>query len=130
MATIDRDEILTDASLWLPSNNLMTSGEMDTLLELVISMVGDDATKSPEVKCKFLEAVANNNISRATIQPSSVIKEVLGDHEVTYGKTEYLSMWNTFKDNLKNVCPLFGYSYKVRGGIRINPGEKYDPLDR
>lgn len=133
MATIDRDKLLEDASLWLPNGNVLTDAQMLQIAEMVISIVGDDDSKYAEVLCKFLDAVANANIGKASVDSAGITKEKLGDHEITYGGTvDYVQVWKDFKDNLVNVCPLFGYSPKrgSGGGIRINASNTYNPLDR
>ena len=127
---IDREQLLLDASLWLPQGNALTQEEMLRIAELVISAVGDDVKNYPEILCKFLGAVANVNIGKASVDAAGISKEKLGDHEITYGGVvDYAKVWSEFKDNLDNICPLFGYKVaKSKSAAKINAGERYNPL--
>ena len=127
---IDRDQLIEDASLWLPQGNALTPEEMFRIAELVISAVGDDVKNYPEILCKFLGAVANVNVGKASVDSAGISKEKLGDHEITYGGVvDYAKVWSEFKDNLDNICPLFGYKVaKSKSAAKINAGERYNPL--
>ena len=88
MAVIDRDKLLSDASLWLPLSNMLTDAQMEAIAELLISIIGDDDKFYPEVLCKFLGAIADANIARAVGgDPNGYTQERVGDHSVSFGNT-------------------------------------------
>lgn len=134
MATIDRSVLQDEAMEWLPKEgNQLSQTLMDIILDRLITQIGDDDKNYAEVLCKYLRAIADANIGQAYGDPSGIKKEVLGEHEVTYGDTQsFTNAWEKFKDSLYNICPLFGYNLKgsMGGGIRINSGGTYNPLDR
>jgi hypothetical protein len=65
VSVIDRDELLVDIKLPLPSSNVFTDAEILVLAERVISTVGDDDEYYEEVVCKSLKSIAINNRSKS-----------------------------------------------------------------
>lgn len=130
MATIDRTKLITDAKMWLPELIVFNDTQLEYFAELVIALVGDDDIYYAEILCKLLMVVANASLSKVSSDPDGITKEKLGDHDVTYGGlADYKQVWRDFKDNLDNVCPLFGYNPKGGSGkVVINTGEKHNPL--
>jgi len=128
---IDRDLLYQDELTWLPSGNSLTEDQMRAINELIISQVGDDESKTPEVLCKGLRAIGYANVGKSSTA-TGVKRERIGQHEKEYfDGASSTNAWPTFIDNLKNICPLFGYSglSATQGGaIRIrNDDPPFDP---
>lgn len=125
MATIDRNQLLTDIKTWLPDGNVLTDAQITAVAEYVISDVGDDDTKYAEVLCKSLKAVALANLAKHTVDGSSLKQEKVGENSETYDTAISQNMWKNYISSLKDICPIFGYKPLTVGiGMKINPSDK------
>lgn len=130
MATIDRDMLLADIKMVLPSDNVLTDDQMLIVIERVILLVGDDTMYYGEVACKSMRSIADINAGKADVDIGKLKREKVGDNEEerfessTGGQT-----WNDFRDSLKGICPvMFGYSFPSGKGMYINSGKIPNPL--
>lgn len=122
MAVIDRNKLLADESLWLPDSNVLTAEQMGQLNESVITSVGDDDTKYPEVLCKALKLIATANLAKAKAASGGLKREKVGDEEQEWFSPAFIkNVWEDYLDSLVDICPAFGY-YGLRRtvGIKIN----------
>lgn len=109
MATVDREQLLEDVKVFLPLSNTLTDEIIRALNESVITKVGDDDTKYAEIRCKCLYACGNMNLTNSLVDSGSIKREKTGMVEVEYHNTYGRFGWQAWLNNLKNVCPLFGY---------------------
>lgn len=113
MATLDRDEILGTVLEWLPAENILTDSQILTLMEGVISIVGDDEIYKAEVTCKTLESCGQMNKSLGSIKQGSIKREKSFGREVEYSNNSSSVVWDDFINGLAYLCPLLpggGYS--------------------
>ena len=112
MATpIDRDQLIVDENLWLPSSNILTESQMRSINEYVIAQVGDDEENYAEVLCKALQAIALTNKAQASANTGGLKKEKTGDVAIEWQNTGSASkVWEGYLDSLKDLCPIFGYT--------------------
>lgn len=123
MATIDRNQLLSDIKTWLPDGNVLTDSQISAIAEYVITSVGDDDTKYAEVLCKSLKAVGLANLSKHTVDGSSLKQEKIGEHSETYDTAISKDYWKDFISSLKDICPIFGYKPTTVGiGMKISSG--------
>lgn len=120
---IDIPTLLDKSDLVLPEGNVLTDPEMTIIAQLIIDKVGDEDSKEPEVFCKFLEAIATINQSKALVDAIPMSSERAANYAVTYNTSLSRDAWKDFKNNLKYVCPIFGYNKPAVLGIKINSGE-------
>lgn len=123
MATIDRNQLLADIKLWLPESNVFSDAQILQISELVITRVGDDDSKYPEVLCKSLNAVGQANLAKHSVDGASLRKEKVGDNMEEYDTSVMKDVWKGFIKSLKDICPIFGYNKPVGLGMKINPSE-------
>lgn len=116
MATIDRDSLLLQCKMYLPSSQTLSDAMILALNEFVISKVGDDDSKEAEILCKCLYACGNKNLADSLVDFGALKKERTGDVEAEYHNNGGKSYWQAWIANLKNVCPLFGYSPTILTG--------------
>lgn len=129
MATIDREQLVTDVNFWLPPANTLTNTEILTVGELVITQVGDDSSKYAEVLCKTLRACAVKNLTIAVTSAGAKKRQRIGDNETEYFNGSVKASWQDYIDSLADICPLFGYTPSVAIGIYINPGDAIDVFE-
>lgn len=127
MAQIDPNVVLTNTSVYIPTENILTNEEMIALINQVIMRVGNDDTNLPQVQCEFLRDLATVNMSRAQVDAVSTTSERVGDHARSRDPAYVQRAWSTFRDSLRDICPLFGYRLPARRRIFINPGEENNP---
>lgn len=129
--TIDSTVVLTDISILLPANNLLTDQQMLNIIERIITSVGSDDKYYGEVCCKSLSAIADINLARVAVDVGNLKREKVGDHEEEYHSSSNSNgSWKDFKDSLKTLCPImWSYSVKTAGRIYMNVGEDQNPLD-
>jgi hypothetical protein len=128
MAAIDRDQLLSDAKLWLPESNVLSDAEMLQIIEFVIQnqIPADDDQYYAEALCKSLRAIALANNARYQVDSAGKRKEQVGDVEVQWFERTSVNVWPNYIDSLKDICPLFGYTGLNTGiGMKINPGDKF-----
>jgi len=120
MATIDRDYLLEQCKLYLPSSQTLSDAMILALNEFVITKIGDDDSKEAEILCKCLYACGNKNLADSLVDFGSLKREKTGDVEAEYHNNGGKSYWQAWINNLKNVCPLFGYQpTKLTGGSMV-----------
>ena len=110
MATINRDSLLLQCKMYLPPSQTLSDAMILTLNEFVITKVGDDDSKEAEILCKCLYACGNKNLADSLVDFGALKREKTGDVEAEYHNNGGKSYWQSWVANLKNVCPLFGYS--------------------
>lgn len=123
MAAIDRDLLLEDVNLYMRSDNVFTDDQMNSMIDNVISDVGDDDGNYSEVLCKSLKSIANANKLKSSDVTSykSIRTEELWEE---FHKGDYTNTWDAYLDSLEDVCTDLGYdgSSLSAVGIMINPG--------
>ena len=110
MALIDRDSLVIHCRMYLPNSVNLTDEMILLLAGTVITKVGDDDTKFPEILCKTLYACGNKCLADSLVDSSNLKKERTFNVELEYHNRNGKSVWKDWVANLKNVCPLFGYS--------------------
>lgn len=110
MALVDRDTLLIQCKVYLPNSHQLTDDTILALNEVVITSVGDDDSKFPEILCKCLHACGNKCLSDSLVNQGNLKREKTGDVEAEYHNNNGTSVWKAWIKNLKNVCPLFGYN--------------------
>lgn len=120
---IDITVLISKADIFLPSGNILTDAQMTSLAQYIITKVGDEDENEAEILCKFLEAVAVTNYSQAVVDAVPITSEKAKNYQVTYDSSLAKNAWRDFKDNLKFVCPIFGYYPNTQVGVKIATGE-------
>lgn len=130
MAEIDRTQLILDQKVWLPPSNSLCDAQMGYINDNVIALElkEDDEQYYPEALCKSLRAIGYANLSKATANNEGLKREKVGDEEQEWFNPEgSWRVWKDFIDNLKNVCPTFGYyGMSTNVGIRITSTAKPD----
>lgn len=129
MAAIDRAQLVEDSVFWLPDANTLTDVEITKIGEMIISQVGDDDTKYPEVLCKTLHACATKNLTESIISGGSIKKDETGDRVIEFFQGGVESSWKAYINSLSDICPLFGYNKSISIGMKISPGTAIDVFD-
>lgn len=129
MAAIDPQSVIDNTSLYIPSGNVLTNEQMLILVNNIISQLEvDDTEFQPQVQCDFLRALSYTNQARVSVDVGGIQSERVGDHARSYNSAYVNEAWKNFRDSLKDICPLFGYTPPFTAGIKINAGEVNDPL--
>lgn len=123
----EKDAILCAAALWLPADNVLTEAQMNAILDLVIARVGDSPSEG-EVFCKFLKAVAEANLAKATVDSAPISSERIDKHAVSYNSNLVQNAWKNFKKSLTTICPMYGYTPPATIGMLISSGEDFEIL--
>jgi hypothetical protein len=132
MATIDRDVLEADIDLYMRSDNVLTSNQIATLYEKVITTVGDDDDNYEEVLCKSLKSIANVNKAKATSSGGLKSTKIQGKIEESYFQSGERESWEDYLNALPDVCAEFGYTGLTQyttGFMYISPGDNIEVND-
>ena len=118
---IDRDQLIADEYLWLPTSNNLTETQMRAINEYVIAQVGDCEENYAEVLCRALQAIALSNKATASANAGGLKREKVDQVEQEWHSSSSASqVWEDYLDSLKDLCPIFGYTgLNNNMGIRI-----------
>jgi hypothetical protein len=128
MAEINEQDVIDNTSLYIPDGNVLTNDQMLVLVGQVITRVGNDDSKLPQVQCEFLRDLATVNLNRAAVDVGGLTSERVGDHARGYSPSHVNDAWKNFRDNIGDTCRIFGYDLPYKSGVFISPGERNDPL--
>ena len=131
MATIPRDELLTDIKLYIRSDNVFSDTQVMIFAEKVITAIGDNDDNYEEVLCKSLKSIAiNNKAQKSSNGPTKVIKtEGLWEE---FFEGDYSNTWEEYLEMLDDICVSFGYtglSQYSTGYMYISPGNTDSIID-
>ena len=132
MATINRAEILEDVKFWLPINNTLSDANLNKIIELVITQVGDDNDNYEEVLCKSLKTCAAKNKTDAGVDLGGLKRQKVGTFDEEYFQGASISGWDDFLKALPGLCSsTIGYTFSTEGigRIYIAPGDEIDVND-
>ena len=129
MAVIDPADVLVDVLLYLPTSNVFSDAQLTSMIEFVIAnqIPEDDTEYQPEATCKSLRNAAIANQSRFSVDQAGKKREKVGVVEVEYFDGTSKKVWESFLDNLPNICSLLlGYTgFLTSNMMSIAPGEKF-----
>jgi hypothetical protein len=128
---LDKQAVLDEAAILLPNGNVLTDTQMSSILDRIVSRFDlDDESKFAEALCRFLDAVADVNNGKASVDSSALASEKIGDYSRSYNTSGIKDVWKNFKKELRTTCPVvYGYSFPVVVGMRIKSGESLDVLN-
>ena len=125
---IDRIQLYNDEVLYLPSANVLSKTQMDSISEVVILEVGDDVDNYNEVLAKSLHRIALVNKSKFSVDEAGVKKERLDTLEIERFESSSVGLWDNYIKSLPDVYLAFGYKGKDIArpiGIKINIGTSF-----
>ncbi len=126
---INRLQVITTASIYLPEENLLTEDQIESLLENVIVNQIEENTEenTPKATCLLLKAIGETNLAKYSTFQVGLKRDKAREGELEYFDSDRgIRAWKAFLSQLKNICPIFGYnglSSSFSAGIKITPGE-------
>lgn len=123
--TINRTDLYNDQVLYLPSANVLSQTQMQSISEVIIIEVGDDADNYNEVLAKSLYRIALVNKSKFVVDNAGIKKEKLDSLEIERFENSSLNLWDNYIKSLPDVYLAFGYKGNEISrpiGIKINIG--------
>lgn len=135
MALINRITLLEDVKFWILSSSTLSDSDINKLNEIIITKIGDDDTKYPEILYRCLEIAATKNSSNfSSVASSETSKEKLGPLEIQYFKNN--SSKNPWPSWIKFELPIIAGNIGFTGltarkyfDIFISPGDNIDIFD-
>lgn len=123
--TINRTDLYNDEVLYLPSANVLSQTQMNSISEVVILEVGDDDTNYNEVLAKSLHRIALVNKAKFAVDEAGIKKERLDSLEIEKFESSSIGLWDSYISSLPDIYLAFGYKGTEIArpiGIKISTG--------
>ena len=122
--TITVEQIISETSIYVPPENILSQTQMETVASDLINKYGDEDSNLPTLKCEFLKAIAVINGTVASVQSGNQKREKLGEHEIEWydGSSD---PWGDYLTRVKSdICPLFGVEPIITIGATYSSEEQ------
>lgn len=122
--------MLTDLLEYLPSENVLSNSQLESVITNVISnhIEVDDEANYSEALCKSLRVAGLINDGKHSVDNAGLIREQVGKVTYQYSEDHQRDLWKDFVNkSLPNICPYLpkgGYNLPIAFGIQVIKGKE------